>query len=164
MFFIWMLWNDRGNFLLLASAQKDFSYWGALFFFFFAPWVQQESELLFFGVVSQINQVEEEPEESSFVHISALGVPVHPCKCLLTYRCVDSFQLRDLPGVTVLLAVSTPVSPVTQNLYMGQFPRDGNLPWFLSVFLSLNTCCDQIIRATLVFSTFPKKGQKCGQM
>ena len=43
------------------------------------------------------------------VHILDLPVSVHPVEGLLTHRGVDSLQLRYLPGITKLLAVSSPV-------------------------------------------------------
>ena len=70
------------------------------------------NNIIYHGLVDQIQK---KPEEPGFVHITTLGVLVHPRKSLFADRGVNSLQLRDLLGVTVALAVSTPVSPVTQN-------------------------------------------------
>ena len=84
----------------------------------FLSWLFGPSKnLSFFSLALFLRSIRyrKKPEEPGFVHITTLGVLVHPRKSLFADRCVNSLQLRDLPGVTVALAVSTPVSPVTQN-------------------------------------------------
>ena len=49
--------------------------------------------------------------------------------------------------------VSDPDVACGISCYMGQFPQDGNWLWVMSFFLSFETCCDQMWRATSVFST-----------
>ena len=84
----------------------------------FLSWLLGSSKnLSFFSLALFLRSIRyrKKPEEPGFVHIMTLGVLVHPRKSLFADRCVNSLQLRDLPGVTVALVVSTPVSPVTQN-------------------------------------------------
>ena len=89
-------WLNGSNIFFSRFAEKDFFHCPAVFFSFLAFWVEQEFELFLFGIVSEVNQIQKKPEEPGFVHITTLGVFVHPRKSLFTDRCVNSLQLWDL--------------------------------------------------------------------
>ena len=109
-------WLNGSNKFFSRFAEKDFFH--CLAVIFFLSWLLGSSKnLSFFSLTFFFRSIRyrKNQKEPCFVHISTVGVLVHPRKSLFADRCVNSLQLRDLPGVTVALAVSTPVSPVTQN-------------------------------------------------